>query len=126
MSFQLDPDKLRRYVGRRGGGTEREMNQKGIKITNAARALCSNDMVNVRTGVLRSSIKHELVHRESGNITLHVGSNVDYALIVHEGRGPVFAKPGGVLGPMPGIGYRKWVGPAAPRPFLTTAMRSVR
>jgi hypothetical protein len=132
MGLQLSPDKLRKYVVRRGGGTERAMNQRGARIVDAAKALCSNDMVNVQTGLLRSSIGWELTFTEAGNITLHVGSNVEYAAMVHEGTGPhwIFPVHANVLA-WPGPGGMVFASEVyhpgtAPRPFLSVAMRSAR
>jgi hypothetical protein len=130
MSLNLDPAKLREYVGRRGGGTDRYMNQKGSRVVDTAKQLVSGEMVNVQTGRLRSSIAHELTYTKAGNITLHVGSNVDYALMVHEGTSPhwIFPVHAKVLAFRGRSGSMVYTGSVyhpgtQPRRFLTEAMR---
>jgi hypothetical protein len=127
MAVQLSAEKLKVFVMRSGGGAEREMNQRGIRIVNTAKQLCSNDLVNVDTNRLRSSIRHELRQYRNGMV-LSVGSDVEYAAIVHEGRRGFSSPTGKALGPMTlggqGGQFRMYVGPAAPRPFLKVALRT--
>lgn len=73
----------------------------------------------VRTGTLRRSITSEVQPRAA-----RVGSNLDYARHVHEGRGEVVARPGGVLRFTARDGsvvFVRRVGPAAANPFLRVA-----
>ena len=131
MAKGLDPNRLREYVMRRGGGAERELNARGGRIVRRAQQLTSNQMVNVQSGQLRSSIKHEIKHFPT-TMSLYVGSNVEYAKYVHDGTSPhvIRARPGGVLAfPKGGrtvfATYVNHPG-TSPRPFLTTAMRETR
>ena len=47
---------------RHGGGVERELDARGLRIVRQAQQLTSNQMVNVQSGRLRASISHEIRH----------------------------------------------------------------
>jgi len=77
-------------------------------------------------GALKASLDAE-VDEVNGRIVGRVFSDLDYAMIVHEGRGPVRARPGRVLGPLPQP-YPRFVRRvrAAPgNPWLLEALKTV-
>lgn len=80
-----------------------------------------------RTGDLESSIRRR-VDTTGDTITGTVYTDLEYAVYVHEGRGPVRARPGGVLGPLPPPYPRfvKRVGPADAQPWLFEALRDAQ
>lgn len=78
------------------------------------------------SGDLRASLDAE-VDEVNGRIVGRVFSDLEYAMIVHDGRGPVVARPGRVLGPLPSP-YPRFVRRvrAAPgNPWLLNALKSV-
>lgn len=81
----------------------------------------------VRTGHLRRSLVSRVVAM-TGQVVGRVGTNVPYARIVHEGRGPVHAKRARYLRfVIDGVVYfRKSVGPAKANPFLRKAFDESR
>lgn len=101
-----------------------DLNRRGQRVLREAQARCPVD-----TGKLRRSIYMiEAVRGPDGELSVIIGagSEVPYATYVHEGRGPIRARPGGVLGPMtlggrPGQ-FRRSVGPAQGQPFLRDAL----
>lgn len=79
-----------------------------------------------RAGELKRSLDAEVDH-VNGRVVGRVFSDLDYAMIVHEGRGPVRARPGKVLGPLPAP-YPRFVRrvKAAPgNPWLLQALKTV-
>lgn len=77
-----------------------------------------------RSGELRRAHRTE-VSTSGGRTVGRVIADTDYAVFVHEGRGPVRARPGGVLGPLPPPYPRfvRRVGPAQGQPWLFDALR---
>jgi phage gpG-like protein len=63
------------------GPVAKDMLQRGNRIANKARRLCPVDQ-----GRLRASITREL-SIENGEVVVRVGTNVEYAIYVHEGTG---------------------------------------
>lgn len=108
------------------GKAGRDLYRRALRVESRAKQLCSGSMVKVRTGVLRSSIKAGQVQVDSRGMYVRIGTNVRYAFLVHEGRGPVFPRNAKVLRwvdfntrkPV----FRMRAGPARPRPFLKTAL----
>lgn len=81
----------------------------------------------VRTGDLRDSLTYQ-VDVQGQKITGVVYTDAEYAPYVHEGRGPVEAAPGKVLGPLPAPYPRfvRRVGPARAQPWLLEALSAAR
>lgn len=64
----------------------RDMLRRGLKVESLAKVLISSDPKRVNTGRLRSSIKTSPLRFRGAN-GAQVGTNVNYALYVHEGTG---------------------------------------
>jgi hypothetical protein len=88
----------------------------------------SKTLVPVVTGHLRRSITTSRAAFAGGVARGSWGTNVPYAKHVEFGRGPVVARPGGVLRFTVGgrVLYRQKVRAARPRPFLFLAARRLR
>jgi len=65
------------------GGVMQDMMKRGNRVLNAARRMCP-----VNTGQLRASLFMEAVTIDGGP-AVRIGSNLDYAVYVHEGHGPI-------------------------------------
>lgn len=71
-----------------GGPVYRDMLRRGIRVQNGARR-----RVNVDTGRLRSSLNVEGPIVRNGAAGVRVGTNVEYAIYVHEGTRPHLIRP---------------------------------
>lgn len=105
-------------------GMGRLITEVGQDIVNETTELLTNGTgragVRVRSGRLRGSIEVRVV-KQGRRYTITVGTRVDYARIVHDGRGPVRPKNAKALRwvtPGGAVVIRKSAGPAAARPFL--------
>lgn len=80
-----------------------------------------------RDGALARSLTHRVDVR-GGEVSGTVYTDVDYAPYVHEGRGPIEAAPGKVLGPLPGPYPRfvRRVAAAEGQPWLLESLRSAQ
>lgn len=81
--------------------------------------------VPVQTGALRQSHTFDGLHKVNGEYVLRWRARKPYALPVHEGRGPVFAKNAKALRFVIGgrVIYRKSVGPARSNDWLVRGLR---
>jgi len=80
-SFKIDNQQLAVLLAGPSGPVWGLMARTGNQIQNAAKDLCPVDR-----GRLRQSIRYE-VRREGNNPTVVVGTNVQYAIYIHEGTG---------------------------------------
>ena len=100
-----------------------------IGMQRSVHAVLGQSMKNtpVITGHLRRGQTSE-VRGAGGTLIGVVGTNVPYARAVHDGRGPVEARPGGVLRFVirGKVLYRKRVGPAKANPFMRNALAQMR
>lgn len=80
-----------------------------------------------RDGALARSLTYRVDVR-GGEVTGTVYTDVEYAPYVHEGRGPVEARPGGALGPLPAPYPRfvRRVAAAEGQPWLLESLRSAQ
>lgn len=102
--------------------TEEHVEELTADVLRRARITCPLD-----TGELRASLESDV--RSSGTeVVGTVGTRLEYAAYVHEGRGPVRARPGGVLGPLsaPYPRFVRSVGPAEGQPWLYEALRDAQ
>lgn len=80
------------------------------------------------TGRLRQSIGWSIHGSSPESMSARVGSNLEYALAVENGHGPIVPVKAKVLRfPVKGGGvvFTKRVRPVAPQPFLRPALHSV-
>lgn len=77
----LDRAALNVVLRSRTGPVAVDLTRRAVKVQNRARTLAPVDR-----GRLRSSITHELA-TERGELVARVGTNVEYALAVHNGTG---------------------------------------
>lgn len=77
----LDRRQVTALLHSRTGPVARDLTRRAIVVQNEARRLAPVDR-----GRLRSSITHELAV-EGGELVARVGTNVEYAMYVHEGTG---------------------------------------
>lgn len=121
---KVNRNMLRSFLSDPNGPVARDIARRTIRVQSRARQLCPVD-----TGRLRSSISHQ-VKIENGIPVGIVGTNVKYARWVHDGRGPITAKPGKVLAFKPkgsnAVVFARSVGPAKGQPFLTKALEAAR
>lgn len=75
----LDPDELYALLKSSRGPTAQYLVQKSQHVVNGARDRCPVD-----TGNLRGSIQYEIAEDKNG-LSARVGTNVPYAIYVHEG-----------------------------------------
>lgn len=103
MAVRLDSDDLRKYVTRRGGGADRYLNKKGQQIVAIAKELTAGPAgpasrgfpVGIRSRLLHSSLRHQ-VDPDAGRgltLVLRVGTDVEYAVWVHEGSYKMMGRP---------------------------------
>lgn len=119
-AVRLDRRALEKVLQSTEGPVAADLIRRCIRVESAAKRLCPVD-----SGRLRGSITHELV-RQGRTLVGRVGTNVEYALAVHNGRRGFEARPGHVLRFRPTGSrvfiYRTRVGPARGQPFLRDAL----
>lgn len=118
----LNPAGMRRLVHDPSTPTYRQMQRIGAAILVASAARAPK-----RSGRLATSGRYSMRPRYP-KLTTRVGFYTRYAWWAHEGRGPVHAKPGGVLRWVDRGGrvrYAKRVGPARGTPFLRQGTKAV-
>lgn len=122
LTFKVSRKDLRR-VGKAAG---RDSIVKAAKVTQkrARRNLRRADAY--RTGTLLKNTRAGVVRSTATGDAIYVEAATFYARWVENGRGPVYARPGGVLAFVPKGGtrviFRKRVGPAKGIRFLRRAL----
>lgn len=81
ITHRLDVAGMRRLIGSPEGGIYRDMYRRGERVAGMAKQRCPVDH-----GRLRSSIHTRMIKR-NGTYLVEIGTNVKYALWVHEGTG---------------------------------------
>jgi hypothetical protein len=81
VTFTLGRGAIAHLIGAHGEAAG-DLLRRGNRVKNRAQQL-----VRVNTGVLRSSIHVSPVSEAGGSLSVQVGTNVPYALFVHEGTG---------------------------------------
>jgi hypothetical protein len=83
---RLDPVAINELINSPSGGLVRDMIRRSIRVQTMAKRLCKAD-----TGLLRNSIMVELIYNgvHAGHEVpiARIGTNVAYAMMVHEGTG---------------------------------------
>lgn len=82
-----------RQLFNRKSGIYRHTLTLGVKITNAAKVRLSRSPKRIDTGRLRASIKVSTFTALAGVAAVSVGTNVEYAIYVHEGTRYMQANP---------------------------------
>lgn len=123
--FQYDAATTHALLTGLHGPVMRNMYRRGKKVETAAKRGCPVDH-----GRLRSSITTQFVGIGTG-VVVRVGSDVSYALAVHNGTG-IYGPKGVVIRPRhakvlrfetkTGVAYARYVRGVAGRPFLTDAL----
>lgn len=89
-SVRIDHVKVAYLLTRPNGGVERDLLKRGLRVESRAKLLLSGvgagHPKRVDTGRLRSSIR-TVPRRDHGKPVVRVGTNVHYALWVHDGTG---------------------------------------
>lgn len=130
VDVRMNEAAIRRFIASPGGEVARTVN----RYTRLTEAACTAECP-VDEGQLRASVRSE-VKIKGLSVTGRVWYPTPYAIYVHDGRGPVHAKPGKVLAfkPKKAKGQRrkgKWngwvfvksVGPAKPNPWMYRALK---
>jgi len=137
IEFKLDGAGLRQLLGSSSGPVAKIVVRATNQVHREARRLCPVD-----EGRLKASISQEVVMRSGGPVG-QVGSNLPYAIFVHEGRGWVYPRKGRFLRwpakNNSGAGNRRYSGgrtsayvfakkakPVKGRPFLRDALKVLR
>jgi hypothetical protein len=138
VSHRLDPAAIRALIFSPQGGVARDLLRRGLRVeTQAKRNLGGiGGPKRIDTGRLRASISTNLVTR-NGVPTVLVGTNVNYALFVHNGTGiygpmhrPIRPRRAKFLRFRPRTSrrfvYARQVRGMLPNPFLKNALSAAR
>jgi len=132
----LHPDALAELISSPHGAVAQDLTVRAIRVQSRARELVSGEYVKVRTGRLRNSITYEIAVTARG-LSARVGTNVTYAIWLHEGTG-IYGARGAPITPKRGR-FLVWTSPDTgqrifarsvrgirPRPFLRDALPAAR
>lgn len=86
FTHRLNDDEIRRLLTSPDGGVGRDLLRRGQRVVNRAKQLLSTDPKRVDTGRLRADVHGELLSR-GGKLVYRVGTNLQYAIYVHDGTG---------------------------------------
>lgn len=119
MTSTLDGAALARLLTSPDGMVARAIIDGATRLQDAAKVQVGKDTRNLERSIVKRPFQ------TAGQFGVRVGSPVPYALIHHEGRGPVVAAPGKTLRFKAGgqVLFRKRVGPAKPNRYLTDNLR---
>jgi|SRR5689334_5422776 len=135
VTHKLDASALRQLLTGRQGAVARDMLRRGMKVESAAKKNLAGSPSRINTGRLRASITTELVMLSTGVPAARVGTNVSYAIYVHNGTG-IFGPRGQMIVPV-NRRVLRWRGPSGdvfrprsrgmqPNHFLTDALAAAR
>lgn len=120
--FEVNEAALRELLRGGNGPVVRHINQITRRAVNEAKRRCPVD-----TGLLRSSITGA-VTVSATRVTGRIGTNVQYARYVHDGRGPIVPRRRRFLRFKPKgsntFVYARRVGPQPANPFLLEGLRA--
>lgn len=133
---RISPDLGKKVQAAALDGIARDMQRRGLRVESAAKVRISGHPKRVNTGRLRSTIKAVPIRRR-GVPGSRIGTNVKYALLVHNGTGiygprhqPIRPKTKKFLRFIPKGGahyvFAKSVRGMRPNPFLTDALIAAR
>lgn len=113
--IRLDAQAIDRLLTSEQGPVFRLVFEGATRVQDAARVQVGKDTKDLERSLVKRPFKR------GDDVGVLVGSSLSYALIHHEGRGPVFAKKAKALRFKVGgvVVFRKSVGPAAANRYLT-------
>lgn len=82
VEFRRHPDALQFIISSPNGPVMLDLMRRGQRVLNRARQLAP-----VNTGQLRASLNMEQVVSDRGDPAVRIGTNLKYAIYVHEGTG---------------------------------------
>lgn len=115
---RLDGAALAELLRGERGPVVRAVTEGSVRVQLEARRLVGKDTLDLSRNIIRRPFVR------GGDFGVLVGSELPYARIAHDGRGPVRAKPGKTLRFRVGgqVIFRKSVGPAAGTFYLLSAL----
>lgn len=138
VTHKLNESAIKALLTGPGGAVYKDMLKRCIRVESAAKRNLSSGPKRVNTGRLRSSVTHD-ISVIGGHIVGRVGTNVDYALYVHEGTG-LFGPKHQLIRPKSakvlrfnakgkgkkGVVFAKYVRGMEKNPFLKNALPAFR
>lgn len=135
---RLDKAAVARLLTSEQGPVARDLMRRGLRVETRAKANLagSGGPRRINTGRLRSSVTTTLV-RVAGAPAVRVGSDVDYAVLIHNGTG-IYGPSGSPIRPRSGrflvftpkgsstVVFARQVRGMEPNPFLTNALAAAR
>ena len=130
-----DPAALRLLLQSPKGGIAKDLFRRGKKVEGRAKLNLERTPRRIDTGTLRSSI-HTTLFTVNGQPAVQVGTNLEYAIYVHEGTGiygpkgmPIYPTTAKMLSWIPKKGKRvfaRFVRGMRPNPFLKDAVTAAK
>jgi hypothetical protein len=134
VNHRLSQPQLRAILSSPSGGVAKDLFRRGKKVEAAAKRNLQRFPRRINTGLLRSSIHTELVSL-GGKPAVRIGTNVYYAIFVHEGTG-LYGPKGAYIYPKiaqflswkskKGRVFAKRTRGMRPNPFLKDALKAAR
>lgn len=134
-SHKINQRELNAILSSPSGGVAKDLFRRGKKVEGAAKKNLQRPPRRVDTGLLRSSINTQLVNL-GGKMAVRIGTNVFYAIYVHEGTG-IYGPKGAYITPKTAT-YLSWkvkggkrvfalkVKGMKPNPFLKDALKAAK
>lgn len=97
ITHHLDPAAVKALLTSPQGGVIKDLIRRGTNVQNAAKKHLETYPRRVNTGLLRSSIKVQII-TVGGNPAVSVGTNIRYAVWVHDGTG-IYGPAGHLIKP---------------------------
>lgn len=135
VHHHVNSSELKILLASPSGAVAKDLLRRGKKVESKAKQNLSRNPRRIDTGTLRSSIKTELLSL-GGKPVVRVGTNLFYAIYVHDGTGiygpkgtPIKPKQAKMLSWKAKTGkrvYAKQVKGMRPNPFLTDAVDAAK
>src|SRR6185369_1835637 len=134
LEHKLDLNAIKAIYASPQGAAVKDLFKRGLRVESAAKKNLQEFPQRVDTGRLRSDIHTELIAVQ-GKYTVRVGTNVYYALFVHDGTG-IYAPRHQLIRPKSkkvmrwkgndGFVYAKYTRGMIPNPFLKNALPAAK
>jgi hypothetical protein len=131
ITHHIDRVALHAMLSSPSGGVAKDLFRRGKKVETRAKLNLQRNPRRVNTGYLRSSINTQLISL-GGKVSVRVGTNVEYAVFVHDGTGiygpkgaRIYPKTAKVLAWRTKSGRKMYATSVAgmkPNPFLADAV----